>query len=192
MIDIKALNRLEPQKGRLLLSEPFLEDPNFRRTVVLLCEHNEEGSFGFVLNKFIDVKVHHILNNFPETDNRLGVGGPVNQEALFYIHTLGEHLGQSTEIAPGLFMGGSFEQLHLLCETGQATSENLRFFVGYSGWVEGQLEQELQQNSWIVAETSPELVMNTTKEEELWGDVLRSMGSRYSMLANFPEDPSLN
>lgn len=193
LFDIKELNKLRPGKGRILISEPFLEDPHFKRAVVLLCEHNEEGSFGFVLNKFIDVEVHEFIEDISTADlnTRVSLGGPVKNDALFYIHTLGEALEGSVKIMDGLYMGGDFETLKTLLNTGQLSENSIRFFVGYSGWVTGQLEKEMEQNAWLVSRLSVDDVMNTD-EDNLWNKALEKMGRKHAVLANFPEDPSLN
>jgi putative transcriptional regulator len=191
MFDIGQLNKLEPAVGRLLISEPFLEDPNFKRTVVLLCDHNEEGSFGFVLNRALDLRVGDFMDDVPDTDAIVSFGGPVQNDGLFYIHTLGERIPNSIPVMNGLFMGGDFESLRELLGTGEANRTNVRFFVGYSGWGSGQLEGEMEANSWIVAKSDVPTIMKADSEEA-WGDILRSMGKRYSVLANFPDDPSLN
>lgn len=191
MFNLDKLNKLDPAKGRLLISEPMLEDPNFSRTVLLLCEHNEEGSFGFVLNRSLDVRVHDFVEGMPDTDATVGFGGPVQNDALFYIHSLGERIGNSIPVMDGLYMGGDLEDLQELLMSGEADQSNLRFFVGYSGWGAGQLADEMEANSWIVAKSDVPTIMKADSESD-WGEILRSMGKRYSMLANFPKDPSLN
>ncbi len=191
MFDIGRLNKLDPAVGRLLISEPFLEDPNFKRSVVLLCDHNEEGSFGFVLNRSLDLQLGDLMEDVPETDAVVSFGGPVQNDALFYIHTLGDRVDNSIPVMDGLYMGGDMESLQELLLTGEADRSNLRFFIGYSGWGSGQLQSELEANSWIVAKSDVPTIMKADSEEA-WGDILRSLGKQYSVLANFPNDPSLN
>lgn len=191
LFDIGRLNKLDPAVGRLLISEPFLEDPNFKRSVVLLCDHNEDGSFGFVLNRSLDLRLGDLMEDSPETDAVVSFGGPVQNDALFYIHTLGERVENSIPIMEGLYMGGEIEALQELLRTGEADRSNVRFFIGYSGWEGGQLQGELEANSWIVAKSDVPTIMKADSEEA-WGDILRSMGKQYSVLANFPNDPTLN
>jgi putative transcriptional regulator len=191
MIDFGSLNNLEPEKGRILISEPFLDDNYFKRSVVLLCEHNEEGTFGFVLNNYVDLKLPEIMADFPEVNTRIGIGGPVETNNLYYIHTMGEKLEGSLEIMEGLWMGGSYEIMKLLLESDQTDVSTFRFFVGYSGWEPEQLDEELKRNSWIVSNASVADIMNTS-QEKLWAESLRAMGKRHSIVANFPEDPTLN
>ncbi len=191
LFDISQLNKLDPATGRLLISEPFLEDPNFKRSVVILCDHNDDGSFGFVLNRVLDLRVGDFMEDLPETDAVVSFGGPVQNDALFYIHTFGERIPNSIPVMDDLYMGGDFETLQELLQSGEADRTNVRFFVGYSGWGAGQLDGELEANSWIVAKSDVPTIMQATSEEA-WGDILRSMGKRYSVLANFPNDPTLN
>jgi putative transcriptional regulator len=185
------LNNIAPGQGKLLLSEPFQKDLYFKRTVVLLTEHNEMGTVGFILNKPLDIRIHEALDDFPEYDCPLYFGGPVSKNQLFYIHTLGDKLEGSMEIGNGLYWGGSFDTLRLLVEQNQVSPKDLRFFAGYSGWEPQQLEKELEEKSWIVANSRLEYVMNGNSQK-LWGTVLKGMGQTYAVMANFPEDPSLN
>ena len=191
MIDFNPDSRLKPEKGRLLISEPFLSDPYFKRTVVLLCEHNDEGSFGFVLNRYIDMDITRIMKEFPSIESKVGVGGPVQNQNLFFLHTLGDKLEGSKEVFDGVFMGGNFDLLKIMVETGQVENHEVRFFIGYAGWSPEQLDQELKEKSWIVAPTNKRSVMST-ENEGFWGDALKSLGKKYAHLANFPENPRYN
>jgi putative transcriptional regulator len=175
----------------LLLSEPYLSDPYFRRTVILLCDHNEEGSFGFVLNRFIDVGVEDLLEDMPGLDTRVSIGGPVQSGELFYLHTLGAHVEGSRPVIEDIHMGGDFGQLRSMLQNDPRLARHVRFFVGYSGWGREQLAREMTEGSWLVAEADRAHVMNV-KEDDLWGHVLRDMGTDFAPLANFPEDPTLN
>ncbi len=191
ILDLDPQNRHQPARGRLLVSEPYLADPYFRRTVVLLCEHNEEGSFGFVLNRHMDMEVHDLMENMPPVGSRLSIGGPVQSGNLYYLHTLGPHLEGSLEVVDGVFMGGDYEQLRSLLATDPKLSKHVRFFVGYSGWESQQLDKELEQRSWLISPADRKRVMNTL-HSDLWGDTLRAMGREFAPLANFPDDPAMN
>lgn len=191
MFDFKKLNKLEPARGRLLISEPFSTDPFFKRTVVLLCEHNENGSFGFVVNKTVEVEINDVIDDFPTFDGSVGMGGPVQRDNLFYLHTLNNEIEFSHEIMKGLYMGGDFDTIKALVIAGKVNPKDLRFFVGYSGWDADQLNNELSSNSWIVAPGDVSTVMNCDAEE-MWSTSLKNMGKAYEILSNFPEDPSMN
>ncbi len=180
-----------PEKGKFLISEPFLLDPSFKRTVVLLTEHDEEGSVGFVLNRPLDANINDALVDFPDFEAPLYMGGPVQPDTLHYIHRLGDELDNSQEIFEGLYWGGDFEKLKLLIETRHISKNDIRFFIGYSGWDTGQLEDELKWKSWIVAKATMENVFHTNTNQ-LWKKVLKEMGRNYEVLSNYPEDPRLN
>jgi putative transcriptional regulator len=184
-------NKLKPEKGRLLISEPFLPDPNFERTVVLLCEHNEEGSFGFVLNKPSALKVNEVIEDFGSLESIVFVGGPVQQDTLHFIHRNIE-LPNAVSIIDKVCWGGEFENLISLFDTKQASKEDIRFFLGYSGWGPGQLESELEQDSWIVCDFVTDQLLFDTEPEMLWKRTLDSMGGRFSVYSNYPVDPRLN
>lgn len=187
----KFTNNQKPEKGSLLISEPFLPDPNFERTVVLLCEHNEEGSFGFVLNKVSGVTLEEIMEDVNGFDAPVYIGGPVQQDTLHFIHRA-DYLEGGVEIGPGLYWGGNFEQLMILINTKQISTEDFRFFIGYSGWGADQLEDELKADSWIVANhATPNLVFDQ-EGENLWRSVLKQLGGRYNIYSNYPTDPRLN
>ncbi len=175
----------------MLLSEPFLTDPYFKRAAILLCEHNDEGSFGFVLNNYLDISLDQIMNGLPELSTRVSAGGPVNSSNLYYLHTLGDFIIDSKEIAKGIYLGGDFEHLKEEIAKGNVGSNQVRFFVGYSGWSANQLEEEMTQNSWYVAEAKPEIVMNI-KSDNLWAEFLESMGPKYAKMIDLPIDPNLN
>lgn len=196
-MEIKDLFDLPEQKlgvktGRLLVSEPFMQDPYFKRSVVLLTEHNDEtGSFGLILNKPIPMYLNEAIENAPSFDSRLALGGPVQKETLHYLHLLGDQIPNSTEIMEGVFWGGDFETIKRLIKAGELTPDNMRLFVGYSGWAEGQLTSEMESKSWIVARASKELLF-TDKPENLWSEILNGMGSPYNYMNKLPEDPRLN
>jgi putative transcriptional regulator len=191
MLKFTPDNNPTPARGSLLLSEPFLEDPNFKRTVILLCEHNEEGSFGFVLNNYVDLTLDRIMPDLPAFNNLLSIGGPVKKTNLYYIHTLGDRLSESMEITPGIFMGGNFDELKTMAAAGLIGDDEIRFFVGYSGWSAGQLQEELDGKSWFVTNANDGLIMNT-HVDDLWGKLVQTLGKEYAHLVHLPEDPSLN
>lgn len=190
-LDLDPDNALAPARGRLLVSGPYLTDPYFHRTVVLLCEHDKEGSFGFVLNRSLDVDVANIMENMPSLEGRVSIGGPVQSGNLYYLHTLGGHIPGSLEVVDGVHMGGDFEQMRAMLATDPKLARHVRFFVGYSGWGEKQLDKEIEQRSWLISRADRRRIMNTSMKD-LWADTLRTMGRKFAPLANFPDDPSLN
>lgn len=177
--------------GSLLLSEPFMQDPYFKRAVVLLAEYNEEGALGFIMNKPTELSVREAIEDFPLFDSVLYFGGPVETDELFYVHTVGEILDDSIEIIPGLWHGGDYEKLLMLLDTNQIRNDQIRFYAGCAGWVPGALDSEIRNKFWIVSSMDKSFSLQDS-QRGLWEEVLKSMGKEYAMLANFPEDPSLN
>ena len=192
MIDFNFENNAPLSTGSVLISEPFLSDNYFSRSVVFLCDHNEEGSFGFVLNKFIDNSISDLLDDFPVSDIKICVGGPVDKSNLFYIHALGNEIPNSTPTSKGLFIGGDFEVLKKLLADHPEKKSQVRFFVGYSGWSKDQLNEEMKQKSWIVLNTvSPAQILDTSSND-FWEESLKSLGGKFELMSRFPKNPSDN
>lgn len=184
-------NNLAPQKGKILIAEPFLNDVYFKRSIVFLTEHNDEGSIGFVLNKPVNLQINEVINDFPLFDGNISVGGPVSTNTVHYIHTLGELVPNSVPVCSNIYWGGDFETVKNLVSNGLINKSQIRFFLGYSGWMPKQLEDELSQNSWLVSNIEPSVVMEHNMGEA-WKDLLKVLGSKYKMWINSPENPSLN
>jgi putative transcriptional regulator len=144
-----------------------------------------------VLNNYIDVDLEQIMDNMPAFEGRISIGGPVRNSNLYYLHTLGTQIEESIEVIPGIFMGGNFENLKTLLLAGKVHKNDVRFFVGYSGWSPTQLEEEIKLKSWYVASVSKDIVMNSDNDD-LWKSILKTMGTKGKFVANLPEDPSLN
>ncbi len=180
-----------PARGKLLIAEPFLGDANFERSVVLLCEHNESGSFGLVLNQSTQLMLKDVIADDLFSDVPLHIGGPVEQNTLHFIHSLGEQIEESIQVSDRLYWGGDFEQVKSLLNRGKITPEEIRFFIGYSGWGSGQLQHELNQQAWIVTNAESDFIFRTTAEQ-FWRGILRRMDGKYKALANYPTDPRLN
>ena len=196
----KAFNRFfkqlkiedqKPASGRVLISEPFLADPNFTHSVILLVRHDAEGSVGFTINHLSDTKLNEVLDDLPLSNSCVYVGGPVSNESLFYLHTLGDKLTGSIKIQEGLYWGGDFEELKTMIESGKVSENEIMFLVGYSGWDSDQLEDELKSHSWIVADISTDNVFKG-KGRELWNELLTRKSKAFQIVSNFPENPSLN
>ncbi len=178
-------------KGSLLISEPYLGDPNFERSVILICENNESGTVGFMLNRPSILTLDSVLFDIKSYKELLYVGGPVSQDSLHFIYRNKQKVEDSIEILENLYWGGNFEQLKELINEGEINPEDFRFFLGYSGWGEGQLQEELDKNSWIVSNATVGEIFET-KSDELWRFLLKNMGGKYKMYSNYPIDPRLN
>jgi putative transcriptional regulator len=177
-------------KGKIIIAEPFLGDKNFERSVVILCEHSEEGAFGLVLNQQTNLRLDDVMDNI-YGDFPLFLGGPVEQNTLHFIHRLGNKITGSIEIGEGIYWSGDFEEIKTLINIGKISVNDIRLFIGYSGWGSQQLEGEMKQNSWIVSETDASIIFDTPSKE-FWRAVLKRMGGEYKVLSNYPTDPRLN
>lgn len=187
---------MEIKRGTILLSEPFLGDPNFVRSVILICEHNEEGSFGLILNKETHYNLSDVLDIEVENNYGLFLGGPVEVNTLHFIHRLPELIDQGLALSDLLHWGGDFEELKSQLEAERVPSGEIRFFLGYAGWESKQLESELDENVWIVfPEEKTGKVLDNLLDlppQELWSFLLKEMGGSYAEMANYPIDPRLN
>ena len=179
-----------PLKGRFLVSEPFMSDANFQRTVVLLVEHNVEGSLGFVLNRQLNVSLPEMVGELPIPGAKVFLGGPVENTTLHYVHRRAD-LPESRSVAEGVYWSGNYELLQEWARLGTLDPSEILFFVGYSGWGPGQLDSELDRKSWIVAPENGALVFDN-EPDNLWRSVLHSLGDRFRIISNYPSDPSLN
>lgn len=184
-------NNVEPAQGKILISEPFTQGFYFSRSVVLLTQYDKNGAMGFILNKPIASEVPEVSSEMPNFNPRIAIGGPVEQDKLFFIHTLGaELIPESEQIMEGLFWGGNYNVAKKLINDGLVDESQIRFFVGYSGWTAGQLDQEIKNDFWLVEKISKQKVM--THKKNIWKEVLSSMEPKYQMWIDFPENPKLN
>ena len=180
-----------PEKGKILISEPFLPDSFFNRSIVYLTDHTPQGSVGFILNKKLDLKVSSAITGFRGWNENLNMGGPVAPDTLHYLHNQGDLIPQSVHVDENIFWGGDIDCVRQLVRTGKITQSQIRFFLGYSGWSAGQLENELKENSWVIARVKSDIVMNN-RGDDTWKRVLRSFNNKYRIWADFPDSPEMN
>ncbi|TVR82396.1 MAG: YqgE/AlgH family protein [Saprospirales bacterium] len=166
-------------------------DPNFRRAVIFLCDHQNEGSMGFILNKPLKIKVDELIGDFPEFDSRVYFGGPVATDTIHYLHQLGDLIEDSMPVGSNVYWGGNYEKLKFLIASGVVKPGTVKFFAGYSGWSSGQLDEEMQIGSWISANMDPNYLF-AVRSKELWAKVLEIKGGHFSVLASIPEHISWN
>jgi putative transcriptional regulator len=183
-------NRKNVAVGDILIAEPFLEGRYFSRAVVYIVEHDEKGSIGFVLNKPISYTTSDLVTELKGMDFPVYLGGPVEQNQLYYLHTHSE-LPDALHIDDGIYWGGDFVHLTRLIREGKVLPEEIRFFAGYSGWEAGQLQKELEENSWMVGNMERTRLLQLPWSE-LWEKSMSDLGGRYKIWANFPEDPIMN
>ena len=179
-----------PSQGKLLLADPFMADPSFRRAVIFLAEYGPEGSVGFVLNKPTDFMFNDIVDGFPEFPARVYFGGPVEGGNLHFLHRIPD-LADSYEVGKGIYWGGGLDDLKTMMTSGSLTPEDVRFFIGYSGWAPNQLDDELLRKNWIVAPGLRPYIFSD-KPSSLWSSLLKSLGEDYALLVHSPRHPSLN
>src|SRR5690606_28733126 len=160
-------NKLQLKKGHLLVAEPFMTDPYFKRSVVLLTEHQSEGSIGFILNQPLNITVNDALRDFPSFESPVFMGGPVQTDRLFFIHTQGNVIEESEHVIDNIYWSGNFEVLKTRIEEQQIFPHEVMFFVGYSGWDNHQIKDELKNNSWLIAECK-DLTITDFKSPQLW------------------------
>jgi len=180
-----------PGAGILLIADPFLKDPNFKRSVIFLCEHKKEGSFGFVLNKNYDYTLDELVSSADDLKIKVYFGGPVQTDTIHFLHMYPEKIPGGYEIAHGVFWGGDFEMALELIRAGDVDLSKIRFFIGYSGWGSGQLDDELREKSWLTVEATRKLVFHK-QTDEIWKDALLHLGGDYEAMINYPTDPTLN
>lgn len=185
-------NSQKPMTGSILAAEPFLGDPNFERSVILLTEYTEgEGSIGFVINKPLELDLDDIVIGFPSLQSKVFHGGPVQEDNLFFIHRKGDLLPGSQHIIGDLYWGGELDPLKELIKCKLIEPNDIRFFLGYSGWGIGQLESEIEEKSWVVLENLSLNILDC-ESDDLWKKILLQLGGSYSLWANSPSDPTLN
>ncbi|TDQ31218.1 YqgE/AlgH family protein [Zeaxanthinibacter enoshimensis] len=183
---------LKPNKGNLLIAEPALTgDVSFNRSVVLLAEHNDQGSVGFILNKPLDYDISDLIAEI-HVPFQVFNGGPVEQDNLYFIHKVPHLIENSVEISDGIYWGGNFDTTVELINNKTITSKDIRFFLGYSGWASLQLDQELLSKSWIVLPNQYEASIIEKSTNAFWREKMMELGGDYVLWSNAPENPSLN
>lgn len=191
MIDLSFKNKLSPKKGRVLISDPFKSSEYFERSVVYLCEHNENSSFGFVLNKTISVGIEGLNEVFNHQPVKAFKGGPCEENSLFFLHSFGDKIKDSQLVSNDIYLGSNFNDLYEIMTPELLEEGAIKLFIGYSGWSEGQLEAEIEQNAWVVAEVedNAEVMLN---RGDLWTYFMTKLGKKYHLMTKFPLDPNYN
>ena len=182
----------KPKKGDLLIAEPaIIGDVSFNRSIVLLADHSEDGSIGFILNKPLDYSIKDLI---PEVEVKFKVynGGPVEQDNLYFIHKIPQLIPNSIEISLGIYWGGDFNKVAELIKDNTIKENDIKFFLGYFGWEPNQLEHELKANSWVVTENIYKKNIIEKDYETFWKEKMLEFGGEYSIWSNAPENPSYN
>ena len=183
---------VRPKKGNLLVAEPSITgDLSFNRSVVLLADHNEEGSVGFILNKPLGYSIHDLIPEI-KASFKIYNGGPIEQDNLYFIHNIPQLIPNSIEISSGIYWGGDFESTKDLINDGKIGRNNIRFFLGYSGWDAEQLQNELESNSWIISENGLRNKIIGKSSADFWKEKIMEQGGDYLIWSNAPENPIYN
>lgn len=180
----------EINKSTILISQPYLGDPEFDWSTILLCDHNTEGSYGFVLNDQSNLLLKDVVEGFENTNYPLFYGGPVDRDVLFYIHTIND-LKDAIKICDGIYVHGNYDELKVRITQGNIKKNEIRFFLGYSGWSGGQLLSEVNRKSWFINNTHASKVLEISPDK-IWRTILREMGGKFKEFSNYPIRPELN
>lgn len=184
-------NNVLPSRGKILISEPFLCDASFGRSVILLVDHTEKGSMGLIINKELPLLVNDVIKEFKYADDiPLFKGGPMANDTLFYLHSL-HHIPDALPVSDGLYLNGDFNAIKKYILQGNPVKGKIRFFLGYSGWEEKQLAQEIEENTWIIGQEEATYLLDE-KGGTMWKKSLEKLGSKYEAWSRFPQVPSLN
>jgi len=191
---VTTQNTPPPQigKGIFLIASPELESGLFFRGVILICEHNANGSFGILINKPLDLDLPEEMSNLSNIGNphvAMRAGGPVQTNQMMLLHIQDELEQQTLEICDGVYLGGDLQFLQEMLSDESGSYIHLCF--GYAGWTGGQLEREFLDGSWFIHPASAEYIFHTS-HDKLWRTLLRDMGGKYATLSMIPDDLSVN
>jgi len=182
------------EKGSLLIANPVLPDPNFSRTVILLCDHDEQGSFGLVINRSTQLKAPDLflnINILKSYNEKIYLGGPVSQSMVFFLCRSPSAAGKLDEVCSGVYLGSNLETLESLYASLENPEQDIRFYLGYSGWSGGQLAEEMEQNSWLVQKANEQFIF-LDSESLIWPQAVNSLGEKYQYLTKAPVNPQWN
>ena len=182
---------LNPQSNSLLIADPFLKDENFIRSVIYLCNHNNEGSFGLALNKIFEYTLNDLVEDLDLLKIPVFVGGPVATDTIHFLHQLPDLIPDSQQLDDSIFWGGDFKVLKKLLQNNLIDLTKIKFFIGYSGWSAGQLENEMEEKTWLTTEANSHLVFNVAPSN-IWKESIFQLGGEYKQLIHYPIDPQLN
>lgn len=176
-------------KGNILVSQPTLAEDLFYRTVILLADHNEEGSVGFILNKSLHFPVNLFVTEL-FSEAVVYQGGPVAKENLYYLHKRPDLISESYPICNGVFWSGEYEDVRNALNRGDIKKDEIRFYLGYTGWGKGQLQEEIDDKAWVVVNDKIDVFKDWTND--LWKQQMSKLGGEHLIWANSPIDPGLN
>lgn len=182
--------QIPPKGGRLLIAQPELTDPFFKRTVIFLIDHDKNGSMGFIINRQLNLSLSDIVSGFPDLDVNISVGGPVSSETINFLHTFGDVVPNAVPVGNGIYLNGDIDAIKGLAIANKLTKDNFRVFIGYSGWGAKQLSKELKEDSWVVANLDSVQMMKGLYDN--WYFTVQQLGKKFKAWTIYPENPSLN
>ena len=183
----------EPQRGALLIAKPTVDDTCFSRAAIITVNHSKRGSMGLIINKPSGLTLNEAIDGLlTDEDIPLYLGGPVNTELLFYIHTLGDIITGAKPIGNGMFVGGSYDAMKRYINSGAPVNGNVKFMLGYSGWAASQLNAEIGMHDWAVSYDVDTALVLSNHHEDIWQQLVTRLGERYKMWKNWPSDLSMN
>lgn len=183
----------EPQRGSLIIAKPTVDDDCFARSVIVTINHSSNGSMGLIINRPTGITLNDVIPGLV-TDEQipLFLGGPVDCDMLFYLHTLGDIIPDSRPVMPGLYIGGEYDSMKRYINNSGQVFGKMKFILGYSGWAAGQLAAEIDRHDWaIVMPGNAEMIMREGGGD-IWRESVANLGERYRMWLNWPIDLSMN
>jgi putative transcriptional regulator len=184
-------NMIAPAENTLLIADPFLQDDHFIRSVIYLCCHDKEGTIGFKLNEFSGYSIHQMIKGLSQCRLPVYIGGPVANDTVHFLHSAPDLIPGGQHIGNQIYWGGDFSVVKQLLKDKSLHQQNIRFFLGYSGWSEGQLQQELEEKTWLTA-TSTKKIIFDIQPESVWKESVRLLGPDFLPIIHYPIDPQLN
>lgn len=176
-------------KGNILIAQPALYDYTFNRSVIFITDHNEYGSIGFILNKPLNKPVSAYVSEL-YTKLQVYEGGPVETHNLYYLHKRPDLISNSEPITNGLYWSGDYDDVRNAINSGLIQDDEIRFYLGYSGWAENQLQNEVNDNAWIVVNEEVDIFKDW--DNNLWKEQLKNLGGEHLIWLNTPADPTMN
>jgi len=180
--------KTEVDIGTILIAKPFMEDKRFEKTIILIVESNSEGTIGFIINKKIPSTIDEIITDFPQSNVQVKYGGPVSTNNLFFIHQHPDLIMNSQKIQTGMFWGGELEDVIQKCKSGEIAIDEILFFLGYTGWEENQLEDEIEEGSWMIHNAN----LKKLNHDLDWSKLLIDINKEYEVWATAPSNFHLN